>query len=50
MKCPKCSKEMTVDWPMCMQCGLVKDSQAYVDAVNVLLANAEEDVDAEVGW
>jgi len=53
MKCPKCGNEMGNEWgkPQCPICGMVEGSQAYIDGVNVLLAEAvEEDEDADVGW
>ena len=47
MKCPKCgADEMTA---VCLSCGLVKDSEQYIGAVNVLFDEAAEDEDAPVG-
>lgn len=49
MKCPKCGTDEMTD--VCEDCGLAKDSQGYIDAVNLLLDKAtEKDEDAEVGW
>ena len=49
MKCPKKECDGEMKYGVC-KCGLVKDSPAYVDAVNVLLEDAIEEEDAPVGW